>query len=140
MRYLVDTCVLSDLVAQRPNPGLVEWVDRVDEARLYICVISIGEIQKGIQKLAPSERRQSLTEWLTEDLLIRFKDRILPVDTQAMLAWGTLTAELEKRGQPMPAIDSMIAAVALQNGLTLVTRNEADFLHSGVRVLNPWRD
>ena len=140
MRYLLDTCAISDLVAREPNPGLVEWIDSVDEARLYLCVISIGEIQKGIQKLAASRRRQSLTEWLEEDLLIRFKDRILPIDAQVMLAWGTLTADLEKRGQPMPAIDSMVAAVALLNGLTLVTRNEADFVHSGVTVLNPWLD
>ena len=138
MRYLLDTCAISDLVSKQPNPGLVEWLDSIDETRLYLCVISIGEIHKGIQKLSASRRKHTLVEWLEGDLLSRFQDRILPIDTAVILAWGALTADLEKHGKPMPAIDSLIAAVALQNGLTLITRNESDFAHSGVPVLNPW--
>jgi tRNA(fMet)-specific endonuclease VapC len=140
MSYLLDTCVLADLVARAPNPGLIEWLDGVDEVKLYLSVVTIGEIQKGINKLVASKRKQALSEWLADDLLVRFRGRILPIDTQVMLAWGTLVADLEQRGNPMPAIDSLIAATALQNGLTLVTRNEADFSGSGVPVLNPWAD
>jgi tRNA(fMet)-specific endonuclease VapC len=140
MTYLLDTCAISELVAREPNRGLFEWVDGVDEVRLYLCAVSIGEIYKGIQKLAASRRRQSLVEWLQGDLLVRFRGRVLPIDTEVMLAWGALVAGLEQRGRPMPAIDSLIAAAALHNGLTLVTRNETDFAHSGVPVLNPWLD
>jgi predicted nucleic acid-binding protein len=80
-----------------------------------------------------------LAEWLEGDLLIRFADRILPIDTPVMLVWGELTANLEKQGRRMPAIDSMIAATALQGRLSLVTRNEDDFADSGVTVVNPWQ-
>lgn len=139
MSYLLDTCALSELVARNPDPGVVEWIDGIDESRLHLCAITIGEIQKGIQKLAASRRKRALIEWLEGDLLLRFQDRILPIDTDVMLAWGALVADLEKRGTPMPAIDSLVAAVALHNGLTLVTRNEADFAGSGVPVLNPWQ-
>jgi tRNA(fMet)-specific endonuclease VapC len=140
MSYLLDTCVLSDLVAHAPHPGLLEWIDGVDEAKLYLSVITIGEIQKGIKKIEASKRKQALSEWLADDLLVRFGGRILSIDTEAIFAWGTLVADLEQGGRPMPAMDSLIAATALQNGLTLVTRNEADFSGSGVPVLNPWTD
>lgn len=139
MNYLLDTCVLSDLVAKEPNPGLLEWIDGVEEATLYLCVVSIGEIHKGIQKLSASTRKRALIEWLERDLLMRFKGRTLIMDTEAMLTWGLLTADLEKRGRPMPVIDSLIAAIVLRNEFTLVTRNEADVAHSGVSVFSPWQ-
>lgn len=138
MRYLLDTCVISELVARQPDAGVVQWVDSIDEDRLFLSAISIGEIRKGIEKLADSKRKSTLAEWLEDDLLIRFQDKILPIDTQVMLVWGELTATLEKRGRRMPAMDSLIAAVALQGGLHLVTRNEDDFAYSGVSVINPW--
>lgn len=138
MRVLLDTCVISELVATHPDPGVVEWVDGIDEERLFLSVITIGEIKKGIEKLADSERKHALAEWLEGDLLVRFADRILPIDTGVMLAWGELTADLERQGRRMPAIDSLIAATALQGKLSLVTRNEGDFANSGVDILNPW--
>ena len=138
MRYLLDTCVISELVARQPDAGVVQWVDSIDEDRLFLSAISIGEIKKGIEKLANSRRKSTLAEWLEDDLLIRFQDKILPIDTQVMLVWGELTATLEKRGRRMPAMDSLIAAVALRGGLHLVTCNEDDFAYSGVSVINPW--
>ena len=139
MRYLIDTCVVSELVARRPEPAVVRWIDSVDEERLFLSVISIGEIKKGVEKLVDSRRKRALAEWLEDDLLIRFKGRILPIDARVMLTWGELTAELERHGRRMPAIDSLLAAIALPWELTLVTRNEDDFAHSGVAVVNPWR-
>lgn len=139
MSYLLDTCVISELVARQPNAGVVRWVDGKDEDALFLSVITIGEIKKGIEKLPDSQRKADLAEWLEGILLVRFRDRILLIDTPVMLTWGKLTAALEKRGQGMPAVDSMIAAVALQRGLQLVTRNEGDFAHSGVSVVNPWK-
>ena len=138
MRYLLDTCVISELVAKQPDPGVVQWVDAVDEERLYLSVISIGEISKGIYKLPDSRRKDVLTRWLEDDLLIRFRDRLLLIDTQTMLHWGELTANLEKQGKRMPAMDSLVAAIALQAALILVTRNVDDFAHSGVDLINPW--
>jgi toxin FitB len=139
MRYLLDTCVISELVARQPDLGVVQWVDGVDENRLFLSTITIGEIKKGVEKLALSSRRSALAEWLEDDLLIRFKDKILSIDTDVMLVWGALMADLERRGQRVPAIDSLIAATALQGRLSLVTRNEDDFAHCGVPVINPWR-
>jgi predicted nucleic acid-binding protein len=138
MRFLLDTCVISELVAKQPDPGVVQWVDNVDEEKLFLSTITIGEIKKGIEKLAASSHRSALAEWLEDELLVRFKDKILPIDTAVMLIWGKLAADLEKRGQRMPAIDSLLAATALQGGLGLVTRNEDDFAHCGVAVINPW--
>jgi len=105
MRFLLDTCVISELVARQPDPGVVEWIDETGEEKIYLSVITIGEIKKGIEKLPESRRKGELREWLEDHLLVRFRDRVLPIDTDVMLAWGELTASLEKRGKMMQAID-----------------------------------
>lgn len=138
MNYLLDTNVVSELVSKQPNPRVLEWVDSIDPACLFLSVITIGEIQKGISRLDESPRRNDLEVWLKHDLLIRFVDHILELDAEIMLAWGRLTAYLEKSGTPMPAVDSLLAATASELGLTLVTRNTADFAAAGIRLLNPW--
>ena len=138
MRFLLDTCVISELVARQPNPDVVRWIDSVDEDKLFLSAITIGEIKRGIEKLADSKRKTALAEWLEDDLLARFRDRILPIDIPVMLVWGKLASDLEKQGRPMPAIDSLIAATCLHGQLGLVTRNENDFAHSGIAVINPW--
>jgi toxin FitB len=138
MTFLLDTCVISELIAKQPNLRVVQWVDSIDEDKLFLSALTIGEIKRGIEKLADSSRKSALAEWLEDDLLIRFTDRILPIDIPVMLVWGQLTAGLEKQGRRMPAIDSLIAATCLQGRLDLVTRNETDFAHSGVAVINPW--
>ena len=138
MSFLLDTCVISELVAEQPNPAVVHWVDSIDENMLFLSAITIGEIKRGIEKLPDSSRKSALEDWLESDLLIRFRDKILSIDAAVMLVWGQLAADLEKQGKPMPAIDSLIAATCLQGKLDLVTRNESDFVHSGVSVINPW--
>lgn len=139
MNYLLDTCVISELVGRRPHPQVVEWVDGVDESRLYLSVIAIGEIRKGIEKLSDPQRQAVLQEWLDNELLVRFAGRIVPLDVGVMLCWGELMGGLERAGQAMPAMDSLIAATALHGDSSLVTRNEEDFRHTGVTVVNPWR-
>ena len=139
MKYLLDTCVISELVAKQPHPPVVQWVDGVEETCLYLSVVTIGEIRKGIAKLPDSPRKITLQEWLQDQLLARFSGRIVPIDTGVMLRWGQLTASLELAGRPMPAIDSLIAASALHADFSLVTRNEADFRHAGVPIVNPWQ-
>lgn len=136
--YLLDTCVISDLVSKTPDAQVVRWLDGVEEDFLHLSVITLGEIQRGIERLPTGVRKDELRTWLERDLQMRFMDRILPLDAATLLAWGALTAMLEKTGRKMPAIDSLIASQALQHGLILVTRNTADFLSAGIRMVNPW--
>lgn len=139
MSYLLDTCVVSELVSKRPQPEVVQWIDSVDPESVYLSVITIGEIRKGIEKLEDSKRKENLEAWLQDELLVRFRDRLAVLDAGALLEWGTLMGRLEKQGKPMPAVDSLIAATALHRHFVLVTRNEDDFANAGVKLLNPWR-
>ena len=138
MKYLLDTCVVSELVAKQPNPRVLKWIDTVDADGVYISVITVGEITKGIEKLPNSKRRQELSDWLENELLIRFQDNLIELDVNILIQWGKLNARLEIGGQRAPAIDSLIAATALEHELILVTRNETDFAGTGVEILNPW--
>jgi tRNA(fMet)-specific endonuclease VapC len=139
MKYLLDTCVISELVAKKPNPRVLEWIDTIDADGVYISVITVGEITKGIEKLPNSKRRRELSNWLENELLIRFQDNLIELDVNILIQWGRLNARLEISGQRAPAIDSLIAATALEHGLILVTRNETDFAGTGVEILNPWK-
>jgi tRNA(fMet)-specific endonuclease VapC len=138
MTYLLDTCLISELVAKQPNQKVLDWVDAQVPETLYLSVITIGEIAKGICKLTPSKRKESLTTWLNETLPNRFENRILTLDVSTMVLWGNLICQLEQNGRPLPAMDSLIAAIALQHSLSLVTRNEKDFAGTGVVIINPW--
>jgi tRNA(fMet)-specific endonuclease VapC len=139
LNYLLDTCVISELVSKRPAASVVHWIDSVDPDSIYLSVVTIGEIQKGIEKLRDIRRKETLTSWLHDELLVRFGDRLVALDLGALLQWGSLAGRLEKQGTPMPAVDSFIAATALHGHFVLVTRNEEDFIRSGVQLLNPWK-
>src|ERR671925_376249 len=139
MKYLLDTNVISELVAKQPNKRVVQWIDDLDPSSVYLSVITIGELRKGIEKLPDSQRKEVLSTWLTDDLLGRFDGRILSLDVDVMLAWGTLMGQLERTGRPLAAIDSLIAALALYHSCSLVTRNEDDFKDAGVTIINPWK-
>jgi tRNA(fMet)-specific endonuclease VapC len=138
MKYLLDTNVISELVAKRPDLGVVEWVDSLDPDTVFLSVITIGELRKRIEKLPDSPRRDTLRAWLVDDLLIRFSGHILSLDVEVMLTWGELTGRLDRAGRPLPAIDTLIAALALHHGCILATRNESDFQDIGVVIVNPW--
>jgi predicted nucleic acid-binding protein len=138
MSYLLDTCVISEFVAKQPSEEVVSWLARLDPETVFLSVVTIGEIQKGIDKLPASRRKEALRTWLKEDLLVRFHDRLLLLGTGEMLTWGTLMSKVEAKGAPMPLIDSLIAATALHHDLVVVTRDQDDFAPSGVRLLNPW--
>jgi toxin FitB len=139
MKYLLDTNIISELVARNPNSQVVAWIDALDTNSVYLSVVTIGEIRKGIEKLPDSSRKTSLNGWLNDDLLVRFAGRILALDVVVMLGWGELTGRLEGVGRTLPAIDSMIAALAIHHNCSLVTRNEEDFKGTGVNVINPWK-
>jgi toxin FitB len=138
MKYLLDTCVISELVAKEVNPKVVEFVDSLDSDDVYLSVITIGEIAKGIEKLPKSKRKQELHIWLTEDLLVRFDEKIVPLDTNVLLEWGFLAARLESKGKILPAMDSLIAATVLTHKFALVTRNVEDFNSANIEIINPW--
>ena len=138
MNYIFDTNVISELVSAQPDQRVLNWVDSIDSESVYLSAITIGELKKGIDKLPQSHRKDHLNKWLEEDLLVRFKGRILPVDTLVALIWGGLLAHLESAGTPMPAIDSILAATAASGGFTFVTRNTNDFEEAGISLYNPW--
>jgi toxin FitB len=135
---LLDTSVISELVRKSPHLPVLEWIGAQDETALYLSVVTIGEIEKGIARLPASARKTKLQSWVRRDLAERFGARLLAVDIRAATRWGTLTGESEKRGQPLPVIDSLIAATALVHGFAVVTRNVDDFKRCGVACVNPW--
>ena len=138
MKALLDTCVISELVSKQPNPKVIEFVDSLDPEDVYLSVITIGEIVKGVEKLSKSRRKADLQGWLKGDLLVRFEGNVVALDTDVLIEWGALTARLESAGKTMPAIDSLIAATALAKKMILVTRNASDFAETTVDILNPW--
>lgn len=140
MSYLLDTCVLSEFTRRQPHPRVVEWLSDADEDTLFLSVLAIGEIQHGIEKLEGSPRKEELRQWLTNDLLLRFEGRIVPLDVPVLLRWGELVGRLERQGRKLPAIDGLLAATALTHDLILVTRNTAVFEHTGVKWLNLWEE
>jgi len=134
MNYLLDTCVISELTAKTPNQQVITWIDMIDDERLFLSVITVGEIARGISRLPESKRREVLNTWLHTEFLARFQNRILPLTVDVMLTWGKLTAH----GRTLPAVDSMIAALANHHNLTLATRNVKDFEGIDVQIINPW--
>ena len=135
MSYLIDTNVLSELRRRDPEPSVVEWFAKRPARLLFLSVITLGEIRKGVESIADSQRRRKLIDWLEAELPTFFMGRVLPVDIHVADRWGRLQA-VEKR--PLPAVDSLLAATALHHDLVLVTRNEKDFRFAGLDVINPW--
>lgn len=136
MKYLIDTCVLSELRKKIPNQGVIDWFASRSVSTLYLSVLSLGELRKGITAMEEVKRRETLLNWLESDLPLFFSGRILSIDTDVANRWGDLLAVARR---PMPAIDSLIVATASLHGMSVVTRNQRDFEGFGVEVINPWR-
>lgn len=135
MSYLIDTNVLSELRRKQPDANVVAWFDRCPAQSLFLSVLTLGEIRKGIVRLDDHKRRQSLIDWLHVELPTFFLGRLLNVDAQVADRWGRLQGDA---GRPLPAIDGLLAATALQHDLTLVTRNIKDFAGLNLEIINPW--
>ena len=135
MSYLLDTNIVSETVRRNPNKAVIAWLDQLPGEALFVSVLTLGEIRKGIETLPDKRRREKLRLWLEHDLPAWFEDRVLPVDLSVADRWGRLLAEV---GRPLPTIDSLLAATALHHGLRLVTRNAADFDYPGLEVINPF--
>ncbi len=138
MKYLLDTCVFSEIVKPCPNKLLLEWLMDTPSDRLYLSVLTIGEIRKGIAKLPSSKKKANLSEWLNT-LIEDYKDRILPVDLTVSENWGEMQGSAEKNGFSFPTIDGLIASIARTHNLVLVTRNESDFQGCNIPLFNPWK-
>ncbi len=138
MKYLLDTCVISELVKPAPNRKVVDWLNEVSSGALFLSVITIGEIRKGLFKLPDSKRKERLTGWLNT-LLDEYDERIISIDLMVAENWGLLQGKAEREGSSMASIDSLLAATAYTYNLTLTTRNESDFVPSGVPIINPWK-
>ena len=137
MNYLLDTCVISELVKPFPNKNVIEWLNNTPNERLFLSVITIGEIRKGLTKLPNSNRKDSLSNWLNT-LREDYQSRIYPISLTIAENWGIIQANAEQNGSPMASIDSLIAAVAYTHNLILVTRNVSDFKASKQPIQNPW--
>jgi predicted nucleic acid-binding protein len=136
--FLLDTNIPSELTKPQPASSVTTWVDAQDDASLYLSVVSVGELRRGITVLPRGKRRTQLEQWLEQHLLPLFAGRILPITQSVGNRWGVLGGECQLRGRPLTVADGMIAATALEHGLTLVTRNVKDFAGLGVVLLNPW--
>ena len=136
--YLLDTNVLSEGVKLRPDPRVKAWVDAIDEQLLHVSVLTLGEIRKGIESLPASSHRATLESWLIQDLVVRMAGRILQVDQEVADRWGHLAGKAKAENRPLPAVDGLLAATAMEHNLTLVTRNTRDVLLTGVPLFNPW--
>lgn len=136
IRYLLDTCVVSEISYPKPDARVDAWLAAHDhEAALSVLVV--GEARFGINVLPPGRRRDTLQAWL-QRLEGTFAARILPVDRAVADHWATLRAARQVAGRPLPSIDGLLVATALVHGLTLVTRNRADMEGCGVPLLDPW--
>jgi predicted nucleic acid-binding protein len=136
--FLLDTNVLSELVKTKPEPRVTGWIDAIDESLLYLSVLTLGEIRKGIASLPHPARRVSLEAWLDGDLVIRFSGRILPIDRAVADRWGRIAGSAAAQKSPLLVIDGLLAATALQHDLTLVTRDDKHIGTTGVPIFNPW--
>jgi predicted nucleic acid-binding protein len=139
VRYLLDTNVLSEVIKKKPSRAVMDWLDRQEETSLYLSVITFGELKKGINKLAQSRRRKKLQDWVDQHLVDRFAGRILDVDLRVATRWGEISGTAEKVGKKVPVLDGLLAATALELGLTVVTGNVEHFEVTGVPWLDPWR-
>jgi len=127
MNFLLDTNAVSEWVKLRPNPGLIRWMESVDEDRVFLSVISLAELRYGVERLPPGARRNRLEQWLRDELPLRFEGRILSIDPKIAEAWGKTVSRSQALGRPMGAMDAFLSATAEVHRLALVTRNVSDF-------------
>ena len=140
MKYLLDTCVLSECARRNPDARLVAWLETTAEGDdFYVSAITIGEIAEGIESLPDGDpRKLRLDAWFRTEILGTYGDRIVDFDREAALAWGRIKGATSRAGLVRPDLDAQIAATALAHGMTVATRNVSDMAHTGVPVVNPF--
>jgi toxin FitB len=138
--FLLDTNVISELIKPKAETKVTTWIDATDEELLFLSVLTLGEIRKGVALLPRSARRITLETWLSHDLPLRFSGRILNIDQDVADCWGHLSALTSAKGANVAVMDGLLAASAMHHNLTLVTRNTKDIAATGVSLFNPWTD
>ncbi len=137
MKYLLDTCLLSELAKPAPAPAVLRWLQDQDETQLFMAAITLAELQRGVARLPVSRRRTGLEAWLA-NVQRQFGDRVLAFTADTASYWAQMCAQAQAKGQTMAAFDSLIAATAVEHGLALATRNVADFSTAPLVLVNPW--
>lgn len=137
--FLLDTNAISEPKRARPDPGLMRWLADQLLSDLHLSVITVGELRRGIVRLEPGRRRDDLDFWLS-DLILRYDQRILPIDLDVTERWASLAESHRVAGRASEMTDELIAATAHVHGLAIVTRNVRHFEHSGCRLLSPWSE
>jgi toxin FitB len=140
VRFLIDTNVLSESTRPAPEPRVVSWLREQPPLDLAISVLTLGEVQRGIELLPTSRRRSALETWLAKELPLHFQGRVLAIDEAVAIAWGRLSAQSRTSGRHLSLVDGLLLATASVHSLTFVTRNESDCAARGVPVFNPWRE
>ncbi len=135
---VLDTNVISELVRHRPDPGVLAWVDARSVADLYVTSVTVAELLYGVERLPPGRRRAGLGAAVGDLITVDFAGRVLPFDAAAAVTYAQVVAERERAGHPIGMADAMIAAVALEVGAVLVTRNVKDFAGVGLDLVDPW--
>jgi len=138
LSFLLDTNVVSEPRRKKPDPAVMRWLHKVDEEKTFISVVTLSELRDGIDRMPVGAQRTQLEQWLILQIPERFGGRILEIDPELALACGRMMARQFKLGRRPDAMDAFIAATAAQEGLTLVTRNTADFENLGLSLINPW--
>lgn len=138
MNFLLDTNVVSEATRPQASASVLEWLAARDAESLFLSAITLGELQRGALILPSGAKRKALLRWIETDIREAFAGRILPVDALVMDRWAQLEVATTKLGRRLAAMDGLIAATALAHGLTLATRNQADFAGRGVPLVDPW--
>ena len=138
MSFLIDTNVISELTRPNPDPRVVSFLHETDEDRLFVSVITLGELRRGVALKADGRAKSALDDWLRGDLRERFAGRILDVTAEIADMWGDLMATARRQGSVLHAMDGFLAATARVHGKTLVTRNVKDFAPFEISLFNPW--
>ena len=138
MKYLLDTCVISEMIKPKPDENVISWLEEQDENSLYLSVLTFGEIEKGIEKASNQIRKQKIRLWVEDDLKKRFEGRIIPISFTIAAEWGKMQGKSKLLGKPLPTMDGLIAVSGLVSQCIVVTRNISDMEQSSAELFNPW--
>jgi predicted nucleic acid-binding protein len=139
-RWLLDTNILSELRKPRPEPKVVKFVAAQPLDALFVSIVTLAEIRFGIERVSDVTRRTDLKDWLTHKVRPMFEGRVLPISEDVMFKWRLLVEDGRKADHPFSQPDLIIAATGLHHGLTIVTRDTADYTRTRAAILNPWTD